>query len=79
MSKHNPDQPKKKLPNTPASTILRYTNVAFQMIVIIVAGSLGGVYLDQLTELAFPVYTVVGTVLSVFAAVYISIKEFLKK
>jgi len=49
------------------------------MIVIIVAGSLGGVYLDQLTELAFPVYTVAGTVLSVFAAIYISVKEFLKK
>jgi cell shape-determining protein MreC len=49
------------------------------MIVIIVASSLGGVYLDHLTELQFPVYTVTGTVLSVFAAVYLSIKEFLKK
>ncbi|MBC7382045.1 MAG: AtpZ/AtpI family protein [Bacteroidia bacterium] len=49
------------------------------MILIIVAGSLGGKYLDQKFVSGFPVYTLIGVLLSVFAALYLSLKDFLKK
>jgi len=49
------------------------------MIVIIVAGALGGKYLDEYLQLKFPVFTLSLTILSVFAAVYTSIRELLKK
>lgn len=49
------------------------------MIVIIVAGAWGGKYLDEYLQLKFPAFTLSLTVLSVFAAVYLSIRELLKK
>jgi len=49
------------------------------MIVIIVAGALGGKYLDEYLQLKFPIFTLSLTVLSVFASVYLSIRELLKK
>lgn len=49
-----------------------------QMIVVIVAGSLGGKYLDQVTNFSFPVFTLTGVLFSVFAAVYLAIREFMK-
>jgi Putative F0F1-ATPase subunit Ca2+/Mg2+ transporter len=49
------------------------------MIVIIVAGALGGKYLDEYLQLKFPAFTLSLTVLSVFTAVYLSIRELIKK
>lgn len=78
--KSNPlPKPLNKPANKPYNNLLRYSNVAAQMIVIIVAGALGGKYLDAKLTLSFPAFTLAGVLLSVFAAIYISIKEFLKK
>jgi hypothetical protein len=65
--------------NKPYNEIIRYTNIAFQMIVIIVAGTFGGRYLDEKMQLSFPAFTLAGALLSVFAALYLTIREFLKK
>lgn len=63
----------------PYSHIIRYTNIAVQMIVVIVLGTFGGKYLDDHLQWRFPVFTLLGALVSVFAALYLSIKEFLKK
>jgi F0F1-type ATP synthase assembly protein I len=63
----------------PFNQFLRYSNLAIQMIAIIVAGTFGGKYLDKKLAFSFPVFTVSLMILSVFIAVYLSIREFLKK
>ncbi|MCE2786656.1 MAG: AtpZ/AtpI family protein [Bacteroidota bacterium] len=49
------------------------------MIAMIVGGTLGGKCLDKYLQLTFPVFTLCGALFSVFASVFITIKEFLKK
>jgi hypothetical protein len=49
------------------------------MILVIVAGSLGGKYADAHFENAFPIFTLLGVIISVFAALYLAVKDFLKK
>lgn len=53
--------------------------MAFQMAIIILAGTLGGKKLDQVVHWNFPVFTVLLSFLSVLAAIYIMIKELITK
>jgi hypothetical protein len=48
------------------------------MIVIIVAGTFGGLKLDQWVNLNFPLFTLVLTLFSVSLAIYLAIKDFIK-
>jgi hypothetical protein len=63
----------------PVNQFLKYSNQAIQMILVIVAGSLGGKYADAHFENAFPIFTLLGVIVSVFAALYLAVKDFLKK
>lgn len=56
----------------------KYSNMAMQMIVIIVLGTFGGFKLDELLDWGFPVFTVVLSLASVVIAIYISVKDLLK-
>ncbi|MDA3883318.1 MAG: AtpZ/AtpI family protein [Bacteroidales bacterium] len=56
---------------------LKYTNIAFQMIVVIGAGTYGGVKLDEFFETNNQVFTIILSLFSVFAAIYIAIKDFI--
>ncbi|MBN2175163.1 MAG: AtpZ/AtpI family protein [Bacteroidales bacterium] len=57
----------------------KYSGIAMQMLVIILLGIWGGVKLDEWLNLKFPVFTVLLSFLSVAAAIYSVIREFLKK
>ena len=57
----------------------RYSSIAFQMLVIILAGVFGGRELDRWLEWGFPVFTLVLTILAVFLAIYTVIKDLLRK
>jgi len=57
----------------------KYSSIALQMLVIILAGVWGGVKLDEWLKLSFPVFTVILSFLSVAAAIYTVIKDLLKK
>lgn len=59
-------------------TYARYSNMAFQMIAIILLGTFGGFKLDELLNWGFPVFTVVLSLLSVVIAIFISVKDLLK-
>jgi len=61
------------------TNFIQYSSLAIQMIVIIVAGTFGGRWIDKHFSLSFPVFTLTGVIFSVFAAVYLSIRGFLKK
>jgi F0F1-type ATP synthase assembly protein I len=56
----------------------RYSGIAFQMLGIILAGSFGGLKLDQWLNTK-PVFTVALSVLSVFLAIYFVTRDLLKK
>jgi ATP synthase protein I len=56
----------------------KYSGIAFQMIGIILVTVWGGVKLDKLTGWHTPVFTIVLSLLGVFAAIYTAIKDFIK-
>ncbi|MBL0256326.1 MAG: AtpZ/AtpI family protein [Bacteroidetes bacterium] len=58
---------------------MRYASMATQMLAIIGLGVWGGVKLDAYLGLKVSVFTLVLSLLSVAAAIYLSIKDFIKK
>ncbi len=75
MSETNGRKPPKK----PLNDYARYSGMAVQMGVIIALGAWGGTKLDAYFGFKTPVITLVLTLLSVFIAIYLSIKDFIKK
>jgi F0F1-type ATP synthase assembly protein I len=58
---------------------LKYSNLAFQMIGVIVSTALVGKYLDKWLNTSFPLFTLVLVLFGVFAALYLVLKDLLKK
>ncbi|MCX7861666.1 MAG: AtpZ/AtpI family protein [Bacteroidales bacterium] len=58
---------------------VRYSSIAIQMAVIIILGIFGGTYIDEWLVLRFPVFTIVLSLISVSAAIYLAVKDLLKK
>lgn len=72
-----PQQPHRKRPDPTAA---RYLTMASYMAVIITAGALGGRWLDARFPLGkIPVFTLTLTLLSVFAAIWYFIRDFIRK
>lgn len=74
LKKKNP----RKLQNKGIQDFARYSGLAFQMIGIILITVWGGVKLDKLTGWQTPVFTIVLSLLGVFAAIYTAIRDFIK-
>ena len=68
-------QKKKKQPIDYA----RYSVMGFQMAAIMFIGTYAGVKLDQRIHLKIPAFTILFSLLSVFAAMYFVVKDLLKK
>jgi hypothetical protein len=68
---------KAKKPKKPFDTFVRYSNIAFQMAAVIGLGVFAGIRLDRYTGLEFPLLTLVLSLGSVVAAIYIAVKDFL--
>jgi ATP synthase protein I len=75
-------QQKKKNPksqeNKDVKSYARYTGMAFQMLGIILVTVWGGMKLDKLTGWHTPVFTIVLSLLGVFAAIYVAVKDFIR-
>jgi len=71
MSDNHPSKKNPKVLNNYA----RYSNLGAQMVVIILAGTFGGIKLDKMLHLKFPVFTVVLSFGSVILALYVVLKE----
>ena len=56
----------------------RYSSIAFQMLVIILAGVFGGMKLDQWLNLKIPVFTIVLSVLAVILSIYTVTRDLMK-
>jgi len=62
----------------PLENYAKYSSIALQMLVIILIGVFGGIKLDEWLNLAFPVFTIVLSLLAVMLAIYSVIKDLLK-
>jgi len=74
LKKKNP----KSLGNKGIRDFARYSGIAFQMIGIILITTWGGIKLDKLTGFDKPVFTIILSLLGVFAAIYTAVKDFIK-
>jgi hypothetical protein len=57
----------------------KYSSIAIQMGVIIFGGAYGGTKLDEYVNIDFPLFTVLLTIFSVVMAIYLAVKDVLKK
>jgi len=64
--------------NNGINVFTRYSGIAFQMIAIILLTTWGGVELDKITNFKTPVFTIILSLLGVFAAIYTAVKDFIK-
>jgi F0F1-type ATP synthase assembly protein I len=71
-----PSQPPNKAGN---NSILRYTSLATQMGITIFLGVWGGMKLDQSFQFKTPFMTLICSLLGVVMAVYIVIRDVLRK
>ena len=56
----------------------RYSGIAFQMMAIIIVATWGGIKLDKMTGFEKPVFTIILSLLGVFAAIYTIIRDLIK-
>jgi F0F1-type ATP synthase assembly protein I len=56
----------------------KYSGIAFQMFAIIFITVWGGMKLDKLAGNQTPVFTIILSLLGVFAAIYTVVKDFIK-
>lgn len=56
----------------------RYSGIAFQMFAVIFITVWGGMKLDKLAGNETPVFTIILSLLGVFAAIYTVIKDFIR-
>jgi ATP synthase protein I len=74
QKKKNP----KEKENKGIKDFARYSGIAFQMVGIILITTWGGIKLDKLLNFEKPVFTIILSLLGVFAAIYTVVKDFIK-
>jgi uncharacterized membrane protein YjjP (DUF1212 family) len=81
--KKSPKQPqfhnqKKKTLNN-LNNFAKYSSLPMQMMIIILAGVFAGIKLDKWLVWKFPLFTFILSILGITIAIYIAVKDFLKK
>lgn len=74
LKKKNP----KKQEDKGLNSYVKYSGMAFQMVGIIGFTTWGGIKLDKIAGLETPVFTIILSLLGVFAAIYSVVKDFIK-
>jgi len=57
---------------------IKYTQIGFQMAIIITLGAFGGKKLDEYFQMTTPIWTIVLSLLSIAAALYLALKDFIQ-
>mgnify|MGYP001563585402 FL=1 len=69
---------KNQSPQKPPNNLLKYSNLGIQMALTIGLGCWGGYKLDEIYNNETPVFTIVLSLISIFAALYLVLKDFIK-
>ena len=69
----------KKKKNSPFGSYAKYSALAFEMIIIIIAGAFGGRELDKVVKWDFPVFTLTLTILAAVGAVLFGVRDLFRK
>ncbi len=69
---------KKAKSQKPLNQYIKYSTIGFQMIALVVAGALLGDWLDGKYSEGGRLYTLVITLVSIFLALYLALKDLLK-
>ena len=72
------DFPELKKKKQELSKFSFYSSMAFQMLVLIFAGVVGGVLVDRWLHLKFPVFTIILSLFGIFLALYTTLKDLFK-
>ncbi|MCX7728282.1 MAG: AtpZ/AtpI family protein [Bacteroidia bacterium] len=56
---------------------IKYTQIGFQMAIIITLGAFGGKKLDEYNSFSTPVFTIILSLLSIAVALYLALKDFI--
>lgn len=70
---------RKKPPNKGLNDFAKYSGMAFQMFAIIFITAWGGSKLDKMAGNKTPVFTIILSLLGVFAALYTVLKDFIRR
>ena len=62
-----------------ANAYIKYSGLAFQMGAIIGLGTWGGSKIDEMRETDFPLFTLIFSLVSVFVALYLVLKQLIGK
>ena len=69
------DFPELKKKKQELSKFSFYSSMAFQMLVLIFAGVVGGVYVDRWLHFKFPLFTIILSLFGIFLALYTTLKD----
>ncbi len=72
---HNNNDDKRKKGRKQVDAYLKYSGMAFQMGIIILVGTFAGQKLDEYFQAERPYFTVLMALLSIFAALYVTLKD----
>ena len=79
MARNNKNKDTKNDQDSPLSSYAKYSGLAFQMGAVIAITVWGGVKLDEMTGNEKPIFTIILSLFGVFTAIYVAIKDFIKK
>ena len=78
MEEQEKEKNQKNQENNWLKTYVRYSGLVVQMIVIILVTTFCGIKLDDLLKFNNPIFTIILSLLGVFAGIYVAIKDFIK-
>jgi apolipoprotein N-acyltransferase len=79
LPEQDPPPKKDSKKESGVNAFTRYSGVGIQMVLIILLFYWAGSKLDERAGTEKPVYTAISTLLGVFAGLYITLKEFIRK
>ena len=71
------DQKEKKSKYSGLENYAKYTGIAFQMIAVMLAAVWGGLKLDEKFNEGDPLFIIIFSILGVFIALYVALKDFI--
>ena len=78
-NKHKVSQPKQnQKTKSKLNNWAKYSGLSIQLVVTVLLGFFGGLKLDDFLQWKFPLFTIIFSLLAIFASLWLLLKDFLK-